>query len=49
LSILQRQYLSAGGVHGGNRPGGNAVTDVVVFGKQAGETLLSNENKTARF
>ena len=27
-----------GGVHGGNRIGGNAVTDITVFGKIAGET-----------
>ena len=26
-----------GGVHGGNRIGGNAVTDITVFGKIAGE------------
>ena len=26
-----------GGVHGGNRIGGNAVTDIIVFGKIAGE------------
>lgn len=26
-----------GGVHGGNRIGGNAVTDIVVFGKIAGD------------
>ncbi len=25
-----------GGVHGGNRIGGNAVTDIIVFGRQAG-------------
>ncbi len=27
-----------GGVHGGNRIGGNAVTDIVVFGRIAGQT-----------
>ena len=26
-----------GGIHGGNRLGGNAVVDTVVFGKIAGE------------
>lgn len=26
-----------GGVHGGNRLGGNAVTDIIVFGGIAGE------------
>ena len=28
-----------GGIHGGNRLGGNAVADTVVFGKLAGETI----------
>ena len=28
-----------GGIHGGNRLGGNAVVDTVVFGKLAGETV----------
>ena len=28
---------TTGGIHGGNRLGGNAVVDTVVFGKQAGE------------
>lgn len=31
-----------GGVHGGNRIGGNAVTDITVFGKIAGETAAKN-------
>jgi fumarate reductase flavoprotein subunit len=26
-----------GGVHGQNRIGGNAVADIIVFGRQAGE------------
>ncbi len=30
-----------GGVHGGNRLGGNAVTDIVVFGRIAGESAES--------
>ena len=30
-----------GGIHGGNRLGGNAVVDTVVFGKLACETLVS--------
>jgi len=30
-----------GGVHGGNRIGGNAVTDITVFGKIAGENAAS--------
>ena len=28
-----------GGIHGGNRLGGNAVVDTVVFGELAGETI----------
>ena len=32
-----------GGVHGGNRLGGNAVTDVVVFGKLAGENAANGK------
>jgi fumarate reductase flavoprotein subunit len=27
-----------GGVHGGNRLGGNAVADIIVFGRIAGQT-----------
>lgn len=30
----------AGGVHGGNRLGGNAVTDIVVFGRIAGKSAI---------
>ena len=30
-----------GGVHGGNRIGGNAMTDITVFGKIAGENAAS--------
>ena len=30
-----------GGVHGGNRLGGNAVADIVIFGRIAAETALS--------
>ena len=30
-----------GGIHGGNRLGGNAVVDTVVFGKLAGKTIAS--------
>ena len=32
-----------GGLHGGNRLGGNAVTDVVVFGKLAGEAAAAEK------
>ena len=31
-----------GGIHGGNRLGGNAVVDTVVFGKLAGETAVAD-------
>jgi fumarate reductase flavoprotein subunit len=30
-----------GGVHGGNRIGGNAVADIIVFGRIAGETAAN--------
>ena len=29
-----------GGVHGGNRLGGNAVADIVIFGRMAAESAL---------
>lgn len=32
-----------GGVHGGNRLGGNAVTDIIVFGRIAGESASNFE------
>ncbi|MGI5091587.1 FAD-dependent oxidoreductase [Treponema socranskii] len=31
-----------GGIHGGNRVGGNAITEVVVFGKLAGDTVVAD-------
>ena len=31
-----------GGIHGSNRLGGNALTDITVFGKLAGETVLAD-------
>ena len=34
-----------GGVHGGNRIGGNAVTDIIVFGKIAGENAAKEVKK----
>ena len=41
-----------GGVHGANRLGGNAVTDIVVFGRIAGDSankyVLDNGGNTAR-
>lgn len=34
-----------GGVHGGNRLGGNAVTDIVVFGRIAGSSAVASLTK----
>ena len=36
-----------GGIHGANRLGGNALVDIHVFGKKAGEEAarIVNENK----
>lgn len=31
-----------GGVHGGNRIGGNAVTDIIIFGREAGKSASEN-------
>ncbi len=33
-----------GGVHGGNRLGGNAVADIIVFGKIAGTSAVNYIN-----
>ena len=38
-SVIEALYAAGevtGGIHGGNRIGGNAVADIVVFGRQAG-------------
>ena len=35
---------AAGGVHGANRLGGNSLTDLVVFGKRAGEHAAEDAN-----
>ena len=29
-----------GGIHGTNRLGGNAITDILVFGKRVGEKVM---------
>ena len=34
-----------GGIHGSNRLGGNALTDITVFGKLAGETVVEDSHK----
>ena len=34
-----------GGVHGGNRIGGNAVADIITFGRIAGANAASYMNK----
>jgi succinate dehydrogenase/fumarate reductase flavoprotein subunit len=31
-----------GGIHGTNRLGGNALTDITIFGKLAGETVMKD-------
>ena len=33
---------TTGGIHGGNRLGGNAVVDTVVFGKLAADTIIED-------
>ena len=43
--IIKNLYAAGettGGIHGGNRLGGNAVVDTVVFGKLAADTLLED-------
>ncbi len=37
ISGLYAAGEAAGGVHGGNRLGGNALADIIVFGKRAGD------------
>ncbi|MNN93628.1 Fumarate reductase flavoprotein subunit precursor [compost metagenome] len=32
----------AGGIHAGNRLGGNALTDIFTFGRIAGKTAVNN-------
>ncbi|MFQ6050776.1 MAG: fumarate reductase (CoM/CoB) subunit TfrA [Candidatus Hydrothermarchaeota archaeon] len=39
---------TAGGVHGGNRLGGNALADTQVFGKRAGEYAAEYAKKTGK-
>ena len=44
-NIIPNLYAAGevtGGVHGGNRIGGNAVADIVVFGRLAGEQACEN-------
>ena len=44
-NIIKGLYAAGevtGGIHGGNRLGGNAVVDKVVFGKKAGESAALN-------
>lgn len=44
-NVIKNLYAAGevtGGVHGGNRLGGNAVTDIVVFGRIAGENAAKN-------
>ena len=37
-----------GGVHGANRHGGNALTDILVFGERAGATAAEHASKTKK-
>ncbi|MGL6121354.1 MAG: hypothetical protein ACRC0V_12735, partial [Fusobacteriaceae bacterium] len=41
LPLIEEEVFSAvtGGIHGTNRLGGNALTDINVFGKLAGEEI----------
>ena len=44
-NVIKNLYAAGevtGGVHGGNRLGGNAVTDIIVFGRIAGENAAKN-------
>jgi len=43
-SIIPGFYAAgevAGGIHGNNRLGGNAITDILVFGRIAGESAAT--------
>ncbi|CAH2212479.1 flavocytochrome c [Tepidibacter aestuarii] len=45
-TIIQGLYAAGeivGGTHGTNRLGGNAITEVLVFGKRAGESIVINK------
>lgn len=49
-TTLKRMYAAgeiAGGVHGGNRLGGNALADTQVFGKRAGENAAMLAKKSS--
>ena len=42
-NIIKGLYAAGeivGGIHGTNRLGGNAITDILVFGKRAGEKIM---------
>ncbi|MGL5150062.1 MAG: FAD-binding protein, partial [Clostridium sp.] len=42
-SIIEGLFAAGeivGGLHGTNRLGGNAITEIIVFGKRAGENIL---------
>ena len=44
-SVIPNLYAAGevtGGVHGANRLGGNAVADIVVFGRIAGNSAAAN-------
>lgn len=44
-NIIEGLYAAGeivGGIHGNNRLGGNALTDISVFGKLAGEAVVKD-------
>lgn len=45
-SVINGLYAAGeivGGTHGTNRLGGNAITEILVFGKRAGESIVKNK------
>lgn len=47
-SVINNLYAAGevvGGIHGGNRVGGNAIVDCLVFGRIAGRNAAENEAK----
>lgn len=45
ISIIPGLFAAGeivGGIHGTNRLGGNAITDILVFGKRAGENIMND-------
>ena len=45
-SIIKGLYAAGeivGGTHGTNRLGGNAITEILVFGKRCGKSIVNNK------